>query len=230
MQLVYICKIIGGYLTAPINRMIYFIQLKRKLNGIVSFPFSASISREASFEGCNAISAHSYFSGKMGYGTYIACNSSVEANIGRFCAIGPNVQVSRFIHPLTYPYVTISPMFFSMKHQNGYTFAKHQSFEEEKPFVEIGNDVWICKNSILMGGLHIGDGAIVCAGAVVTKNIPPYAIVGGIPARIIKYRYSQEDINFLMKLKWWEQPTEWLANNWELLNDIKRLKEKFQSE
>lgn len=67
-----------------------------------------------------------------------------------------------------------------------------------------GNDVWIGANCIILDGLTIDDGAVIAAGAVVTKNVPPYAIVGGNPARIIKYRFTPEQIRALLEIKWWD--------------------------
>lgn len=70
--------------------------------------------------------------------------------------------------------------------------------------IVIGNDVWIGAQCIIMDGLTIGDGAIVAAGAVVTKSVPPYAIVGGNPAKVIRYRFSQDQISKLLQVKWWD--------------------------
>ena len=72
----------------------------------------------------------------------------------------------------------------------------------------IGNGVWVGRNCIIMDGVNIGDGATVAAGAVVTKNVPPFAVVGGVPARIIKYRFPQEMIDRLMQIQWWNLPDE----------------------
>jgi hypothetical protein len=74
---------------------------------------------------------------------------------------------------------------------------------EFDPHTEIGNDVWIGDRAFIMAGVRIGDGAVVAAGAVVTKDVPPYAVVGGVPARIIKYRFDQPTVDKLLELKWW---------------------------
>ena len=77
---------------------------------------------------------------------------------------------------------------------------------------------------MIIGGVHIADGAVVLAGAVVTKDVPPYAIVGGFPAKIIQYRYDEETINFLLNIQWWNNSEDWFKEHWRLLTDINRLK------
>lgn len=161
----------------------------------------------------------------MGLGTYISENCHIEGDIGRFTSIAPSVRTHRGIHPTRTPFASTSPMFFSLRKQNGHTFATKQMFEEMTAPITIGNDCWICSNVFIAGGVKIGDGAVVYAGAVVTQDVPPYAIVGGVPAKIIRYRYDEDTINFLLKFKWWDRPIDWLKENWMLLNDIEELKE-----
>lgn len=87
-------------------------------------------------------------------------------------------------------------------------------------FPIIGNDVWIGANAIILQGVTIGDGAIIAAGAVVTKDVPPYAIVGGVPAKVIKYRFSDEVILKLLQIKWWDKPEEWIIQKLEKFTDV----------
>lgn len=91
----------------------------------------------------------------------------------------------------------------------------------------IGNDVWIGWHAILTPGVTIGDGAIIAAGAVVTHDVPPYTIVGGVPARPIRKRFSDEVIAKLLKIKWWDWPEEKIMENYEYFYQPERFVEKF---
>lgn len=82
----------------------------------------------------------------------------------------------------------------------------------EKPSVIIGNDVWIGQDVTILKGCHIGNGAVLASNSVITKDVPDYAIVGGIPAKIIKYRFSEEIIKKLLKLQWWDLSLDLLEN------------------
>jgi acetyltransferase-like isoleucine patch superfamily enzyme len=86
--------------------------------------------------------------------------------------------------------------------------------------IVVGNDVWIGENVIIKGGLEIGDGAIIAAGSIVTKNVEPYSVVAGVPAKVIRYRFTKEQIVSLLKIKWWEKDSFWLENHSELFSDI----------
>ena len=86
----------------------------------------------------------------------------------------------------------------------------------DKEKLEIGNDVWIAANVVITEGLKIGDGAVIGAGAVVTHDIPPYAIVGGVPAKVIRYRFTKEMIDELLKIKWWDFTEEQLQKAFPL--------------
>lgn len=146
----------------------------------------------------------------VGKYTYIS-NNCVFSNceIGRFCSIGQNVHLIQGTHP-TNLFVSTSPMFFSNNHAAFHeTFVQNKLFEEYKQTfdgksLKIGNDVWIGSNVDILEGCSIGDGAIVGAKALITKDVPPYAIVGGVPARIIRYRFPESDILKLSNIRWWQ--------------------------
>lgn len=183
------------------------------------------------FEGDNRLEPYAQLLwSSIGRCSYVGENSSLQcARIGRFTGIAPGVCNARGKHP-THTFVSTHPAFFSTRKQVGISYVEKNLFEEieyiddEKKFcISIGNDVWIGTNATLVGNITIGDGAIVAAGAVVTKDVPPYAIVAGVPAKILRYRFTEEEIAFLMKLQWWEKDEAWIAENAKYFNDIKHL-------
>ena len=205
--------------------------LRLKWRGKLQLEQGCDIALQAQFEGMNKIYSHSSFGGILGYGSYIGHHSSLTAKIGRFCSISNHVICNAGIHPFQAPFATTSPCFFSLRKQNGATFATQQMLDEIKTTdnegafdCEIGNDVWICEGVFINGGIHIADGAVVLAHAVVTKDVPPYAIVGGVPAKIIGYRYDEATIKWLLNVQWWNNPIAWFRAHWSLLCDIDKLK------
>lgn len=199
----------------------YYMYFFRRKKGVV-YNLSVFIGENSIFEGANSIGERSYFDGSMGYGTYLCSDCYITGDIGRFTSIASEVKCNLGVHPYKYPYVSTSPMFFSLLNQSGLTFAKKQLFYEFKSSIKIGNDCWIGQRVFIAGGISINDGAVVLAGAVVVKDVPPYSIVGGVPARIIGYRYEQETINELLQIKWWNMPIDWLRTNYELFSDMNR--------
>lgn len=140
----------------------------------------------------------------IGNYSYVAKNSNISfARIGKFCSIGPNFIGGWGIHPSNG--ISTSPMFYSTMKQNGITLSATDKIEERKP-IYIGNDVFIGMNVTVLDGVTIGDGAIIGAGAIVSKDIPPYAIAVGNPIRIIRYRFTEKQIEKLLKIKWWDFP------------------------
>ena len=201
---------------------------------------SCSISTSTELEGMNRIYRNTTFHGRIGLGSYIGSNSYLSADIGRFTSIASFVRCNSGRHPMVAPFVSTSPCFYSLnknKEQCGITFAQHQMFDEivcydekRKISVKIGNDCWIGEGVFLVGGIVVNDGAVVLAHAVVTKDVPPYAIVGGVPAKIIKYRYDEDTIAFLKKTAWWNLPVSWLKDNWSLLCNIDEFKSNWNLE
>ena len=175
------------------------------------------------FEGNNRIGGSTFFSGKMGYGSYMGQRNNICADIGRYCSIGSDVKTVNGFHPVS-EYVSTHPAFFSTKKQAGFTFVKEDSFCECKDRVSIGNDVWIGDSAVIFAGVKIGDGAIIAAGAVVTKDVSPYTVVGGVPAKEIKKRFSDEEIRLLLKLEWWNKPTGWISENADKFSSIENIK------
>jgi len=151
--------------------------------------------------------------------TYIQENSRLNSTtIGKFTAIGPGVRAGMGNHPSN-TFVTIHPMFYSDTKLLQTSFADKSYFEQSKK-IYIGHDVWIGANVLIMDGIVIGDGAIVAAGAVVTADVLPYSIVGGVPARLIKYRFTVAQIDYLLDFMWWYKDITWMQKNWRLWHDI----------
>lgn len=207
-----------------VKHFIKYIFIKVKYNGKLQLSYSAIVQWHNSYEGANRIYGNTLFVGSMGYGSYISHHCDIYAKIGRFCSIAPYVRTNLGTHPYFTPFATTSPMFFSTQKQNGVTFATQTMFDEQKAPTIIGNDVWIGENVFFASGLTIGDGAVLLAGAVVTKDVPPYAVVGGVPAKILKYRYDADTICFLQDIKWWNKDICWLRQHWDSLCDINKLK------
>ena len=132
--------------------------------------------------------------------------------IGRFCSIacGARFLFNSANHTLnslsTYPF----PIFYE---EWGLDIQRVADAWDNKGDIRIGNDVWIGYEAVILAGVTIGDGAIIGARAVVTKDVPPYTIVGGVPAKPIRRRFSQQTIECLEKLRWWDWPRERIAKN-----------------
>lgn len=186
------------------------------------------------FEGDNFIGEGTYFSGNIGYMSYISMNCEISGKIGRYCSIAPEVKVITGNHPIE-RFVSSHPCFYSVEYKSRTSFVSSQKFDEfaysEGNYpVTIGNDVWIGYGAKLLQGVSIGDGAVIASGALVTKDVPPYAVVGGVPAKVIKYRFTSEQIDFLIECKWWEKDLDWIKDHAELFDDIEKLQKKINEE
>ncbi len=140
---------------------------------------------------------------QIGSYTYINVNALIQnTRIGNYCSIAQNVAIGLGAHPLNL--FSSSPIFYKVKNALKISLVeKDYNFNESLPII-IGNDVWIGSRVIIMDNVHIGHGAVIAAGAVVTKDVPPYAIVAGIPAKVIKYRFPIGVQKKLIESKWWE--------------------------
>lgn len=132
-------------------------------------------------------------------------SKAMNCIIGNFSVIAKECELGLGVHPTNY--ISCHSIFYKNS-----PWGFHKDWVKQvKGFVKeihIGNDVWIGAKSIVMDGVTIGDGAIVAAGSVVTKDVPPYAVVGGAPAKFIKYRFPQEVIDRLKEVQWWNLPDE----------------------
>ena len=143
----------------------------------------------------------------IGKYTRIGLYSEVtNATVGNFSVIAMDSVVGAGAHPtnLLSPHLIFYKKGAWQWHEE---WVGKIDFNDNKP-IHIGNDVWIGRRCIIMDGVTIGDGAFVAAGAIVTKDVPPFAIVGGIPAKVIKYRFPEEMIKRLMEIQWWNLPDE----------------------
>jgi len=149
--------------------------------------------------------------------TYIAPNSCIiHSHIGKFCSISKNVYIGLPKH--SFNTLSTSPLFLSENNALKTSWVKGNSFEEFET-VEIGNDVWIGMNVMIKGGVKISDGAVIGAGSIVTKDVPPFAIVVGSPAKVIKYRFSEDIIGMILSLKWWNMSDKSLLKNIDLFRN-----------
>lgn len=175
------------------------------------------------YKGCNI--------GKYTYGyEHLLEYYPLASSIGRYCSINGTARIWNN-HPVDF--VTTHPMldhpiFYSwdaydkrksllQKYGKFFNNAEYENspIRNNEPVV-IGNDVWIGANVVILPGVHVGDGAILAAGAVITKDVEPYAIVGGVPAKVIKYRFSEDMIKKFEQIQWWNWSIEKIEDNIEL--------------
>lgn len=162
--------------------------------------------------------------GKFSYGYNDLYNPYLKY-IGAFTSIGPNTIIVPNDHRMDW--VTTSPVaslmdfsFVDKDYMNDYCPSESRK-------ITIGNDVWIGANCIIFEGVSIGDGAVIAAGSIIRKDVPSYAVVGGVD-KIIKYRFSDEVIQKLLKIKWWNWDDKKIKENILLMQDIEKFVEKFK--
>ena len=153
----------------------------------------------------------------LGDYSYIGKGSILHnTTIGKFSSISDCCVIGLPGHPINL--LSTSPIFTSPSNALKETWVSKRVYNPSIRVV-IGNDVWIGYGVFVLNNVTIGDGAIVAAGAVVTKDVPPYAIVGGVPARIIKYRFPESKVSKLLRLQWWDMPYEEIKNHLDLFTE-----------
>lgn len=149
-----------------------------------------------------------FLCGKYSYGPLCNMSNAEQIkSIGAFCsfAVGSTVEGNHEFNISTHELFGFDG---AWKKHPAYMYGSKVLRPRQRKKTTIGNDVWIGKNATIIAGVNIGDGAVIGAGAVVTKDVPPYAIVAGVPARIIRYRYSPDEIIALLRIKWWQWSDE----------------------
>jgi acetyltransferase-like isoleucine patch superfamily enzyme len=142
--------------------------------------------------------------------SYVGKNCIIQnTQISKFCSIANDVCIGLGSHPLTN--FSTSPIFYRKKNPFDLDFIDENLDFEEYKQISIGPDVWIGSRVIILDGINIGTGAVIAANSVVTKNVAPYAIVAGVPAKLIRFRFNEAIVQRLLNSKWWELD----------LNDIK---------
>ncbi len=156
---------------------------------------------------------------KIGNYSYVNHDTLIQnTTIGNYTSIAHGVKMGLGAHPLHL--FSTSPVFYKKKNSLKINVIKEDvNFNEYKP-IKIGHDVWIGANVIIMDGIKIGNGAVIAAGAIITKNVPPYAIIAGIPGKIIKFRFEEQTINELEKTKWWLKNADEVQNISSILAKI----------
>ena len=158
----------------------------------------------------------------LGDRTYISEECRMyDVTIGKFTAVGPRVTMGLGIHP-TRKVVSIHPLFYSRTNSACMdAFSDKNYFVEHRP-ITVGHDVWIGANVIVQDGVTIGNGAVIGAGAVVTGDIPPYALATGVPAKVKRFRFEPDQIEFLETFRWWDREADWLRKHYKEFHDIDR--------
>lgn len=130
-----------------------------------------------------------------------------EADIGNFVSIANGVVIGGGRHPMEW--VGMSPVFYEGRDSVKAKFSTHRRDPARRVLIE--SDVWIGRSAILLPGVEVGVGAVVGAGSVVTRSVPAYAVVGGNPARLIRYRFDEVTIQRLLGTRWWDLPDDRLS-------------------
>jgi acetyltransferase-like isoleucine patch superfamily enzyme len=178
--------------------------------------------------------------GKFTYGYLKHCSydRGVLKKIGAFCSINETAIIGVINHPIdlitTHPILYVEESIIGREVRGPIMNGNVNpidilSIEKNHPII-IGNDVWIGANAVILPGVNIGNGAVIGAGAVVTKDVPDYAVVVGVPAKVLKYRFTHQQIEILNKVRWWDWPNDKIEANMDLLMNPTVFFEKYSKE
>ena len=171
--------------------------------------------RRTKFAGANVLRGGTVITDcTVGRATYFGGGFIANSDIGAFVSVGPDVRIGGLGgHPTGW--ISSHPAFYSTHRQSGLSYVKKDYFAEHQR-TSIGNDVWIGAGTIVLDGVAIGDGVVVAAGSVVTRDVTPYTIVGGVPAKLIRKRFDDDTIERLRAVEWWNWPDEQLRRSADL--------------
>ena len=181
-----------------INRLYYYYSKFIKKIVIGKCVYRSKVNKTASINsGC------SIYNSTIGKYSYLGYDCEViDAEIGSFCSLASGIHVGLAEHPTSW--ISTSPVFQNVKNSSvKKKFAQIPLPESKRTTID--HDVWIGTNAIIKKGVHVGTGAVIASGAVVTKDVEPYAIVGGCPAKLIRFRFDKDMIEKLLNSKWWEK-------------------------
>ncbi len=163
---------------------------------------------------------------KIGRYSYLYGTMAVQTEIGAFCSIAAGSSIGGGSHPTDW--VSSSPVFYKGRNVLKTNFSQNE-YEEYKKTI-IGNDVWIGSKCLIKGGVTIGDGAVIGMGSVVTKDVPPYEVWAGNPAKFIKKRFDDETIEKINQIQWWSWNDDKLQKYGVFFNDIPALLKKMEED
>ena len=166
--------------------------------------------------------AHQAFLSNVTIGKYSYCgvrSQIANASVGSFCSIAQDVRVGLGMHPLHF--VSTSPCLYASRASWATSFGAHHAFVEYGD-VRIGNDVWIGAGAMIHDGVTVGDGAVISAGSVVMKDVPPYAIVIGVPAQVRSFRFPEPIVERLLAIEWWNWDDATIRARASEFSDVER--------